>query len=258
MIGTQWMLLENVTIGGIPVTTASRKELTEAFIHDAAAHRQSPRRARLVFDANGHAISNFHTDVVYREAMRSADIIHADGGSIVTASRLLTRSRIRERSATTDMIHDFAAAAQADGLRFFLLGGSEGVNRQCAEILSERYPNLIAGRRNGFFDDQDEQDVIEQINNSGAHIVWVGLGKPKEQIFSSRNSRKFNAVWVVTCGGCFNYITGEYKRAPKWMQIYNMEWIHRMLTRPKQLLWRYVSTTPLAIILMLMKSGTRN
>lgn len=233
MIDTQWMPVEHVIMGGVPVATASRQELTEALLHDAAVRRRSPARARLVFDTNGHAISSFHTDPEYRKAMKTADIIHADGGFIVTASRFLARRRVPERSATTDMIHDLAHVAQAAGLRFYLLGGSEQVNKRCAEILSETYPNLIAGRKNGFFGDHEERAIIQDINASGADIVWVGLGKPKEQIFSVKNRDRLNVTWIVTCGGCFNYITGEYKRAPRWMQRANVEWLHRMLTRPK-------------------------
>jgi exopolysaccharide biosynthesis WecB/TagA/CpsF family protein len=56
---------------------------------------------------------------------------------------------------------------------------------------------------------------------------------------------------IITCGGCYNYITGEYKRAPKWMQDYGFEWLHRMLTQPKKLFWRYLTTNPHAIYCIL-------
>ena len=85
--------------------------------------------------------------------------------------------------------------------------------------MAHTYPGLeIAGRRNGYFKTEDEDEICEQINASGAEIIWVGLGKPAEQAFCVRNRSKLKARWMITCGGCFNFVTGSYPRAPRWMQ----------------------------------------
>ncbi|MFN3806024.1 MAG: WecB/TagA/CpsF family glycosyltransferase [Asticcacaulis sp.] len=219
------------------------------------AWRAQKGPARLIFDSNGHAISLASTDPKFKSLIDSADVVHADGGFVVTASRLFARAPIVERSATTDMIHDLAAESEASGFRFFLLGGTEEVNADCAARLKELYPGLnICGRRNGYFKPDEEAEVIDLINDSNADVVWVGLGKPKEQCFCIDNRKMVNAAWLITCGGCFNYITGHYKRAPRWMQKYNLEWLHRMVTNPKNLFWRYFVTTPHALLLCLLKT----
>lgn len=241
----------NVIIGGVPVAVASRAELTAAMVADCMARRASGGgRSQLVFDANAHGLSLNDTDPAYRAALSQADIVHADGASIVLASRLLTKLPIPERSGTTDMIHDLAAAAARNGLSFYLLGGTEEVNAACAAKLTEIYPALrIAGRRHGYFDASDEEQIAAEIAATRPDVLWVGLGKPTEQQFAARHVDALNAGWIVTCGGCFNYVTGHYKRAPEWMQRTHLEWLHRALTGPRHLVWRYVTTTPHAIML---------
>lgn len=195
------------------------------------------------------------SEPAYRHAMDRADLIHADGGFIVLMSRWLSGSRIKERSATTDLIHDFAEAAEREGLSFYLLGGTEEVNRQCAEALGRLYPGLrIAGRRNGYFD--DDEAVLADIDLADPDILWVGLGKPKEQLFAARHRARLNARWIVTCGGCFNYITGHYRRAPRWMQKLNLEWLYRAFT-DRALFRRYATTSPHAIWLAMTRIDRR-
>ncbi len=113
------------------------------------------------------------------------------------------------------------------------------------------YPDLkIAGHMDGYFPEAQEPEICEQINALGADVLWVGLGKPKEQEFCVRNRDRLKAGWLVTCGGCFNFITGKYSRAPQWMQDVGFEWLHRVVTNPKQLLWRYLTTNPHALFLI--------
>jgi exopolysaccharide biosynthesis WecB/TagA/CpsF family protein len=239
---------DHCRIAGIPIVTASRSALAEAMVRDC----RKGKPPLLVFDANGHALSLRETDAAYRQALDDADIVHADGGFLVTLSKWFTRHPIAERSCTTDLIHDVARKAAADGLSFYLLGGSEEVNAECARRLALLYPGLrIAGRRNGFFSADEEPAVIAGINVAHPDIIWVGLGKPREQIFAAHWRDQVRAGWLVTCGGCFNYITGDYRRAPLWMQHANLEWLHRLATRPRQLFRRYLVTTPHALWLAL-------
>lgn len=237
--------IEHAYIAGNWVATASRQELVAAAVHDAD---QTSREPRIVFDANGHGIALSVWDRSFQELLDQADVIHADGGFLVTLSRFLCGKRISERSPTTDMIHDFARAPSASHLRHFLLGADEFVNANAVQVLQTRYPDLkICGRRNGFFSQEEEAEVIATINEARPDILWVGMGKPREQAFCIRNKHQLNAAWIITAGGCFNYITGDYSRAPEWMQAANMEWLHRMATRPRALAWRYITTSPVAL-----------
>jgi len=231
--------------GDFDIHCISRVELVNLALSDC---RSAAQPARLVFDANGHALSLAKTDSAYRSNIKQADIIHADGAFLVTLSRLFDLPQIPERSATTDMIHDFSSAFSGTPFSFFLLGGEEHVNARCVDILQSTYGGLnIAGRRNGFFTTDEEAAVVEHINETAADILWVGLGKPKEQDFCVRWRDKLRVRWAITCGGCFNFVTGHYTRAPSWIQRANMEWLHRMATNPRKLFWRYLVTTPHAM-----------
>jgi exopolysaccharide biosynthesis WecB/TagA/CpsF family protein len=211
----------------------------------------------LVFAVNGHAIALASTDAQFRRHFEAANLIHADGQPVVLASKLLTSSPIPERSATTDFIHDAAAVAAMESLNFFLLGGSERVNTDCAAALERKYAGLrITGRRNGYFRPEEEAAICEAINSSKADVLWVGLGVPLEYEFCVRNRHRLNAGWIVTCGGCFNFVTGDYARAPRWMQTSGLEWLYRLLREPRRLFWRYVVTNPLALFALLTKTAS--
>lgn len=251
-----WKPICHVNVADQWVAVASRQELVEAAQSDcdfaAKYGRVSPR---LVFDANGQGISLARTSPEFRRDLEQADIIHADGQFIVKISELFCARAIAERSPTTDMIHDFAAMAAAGGYTFYLLGGDEATNAECAHKLIAMYPELkIVGRNNGFFRGR-EQEIIADIRKCAPHFLWVGLGKPYEQQFCVKFREQLDAVWVITCGGCFNFITGHYSRAPGWMQDYGLEWLYRMLKEPRRLGWRYLTTTPHALFVALTKSG---
>ncbi|HEY0301229.1 MAG TPA: WecB/TagA/CpsF family glycosyltransferase [Rhizomicrobium sp.] len=248
-----------VVVGGLKTACVSREHLTSIMVEDCFAARRERGAPKLVFASNGHAIALAATDESFHALFEQADLIHADGQPVVLAARLLTRTPIPERSATTDFIHDAAKAAAAWGLKVFLLGATEEVNARCAEILRFQNPGLkIAGRRDGFFGRDDEAALCEEINRSGADIVFVGLGVPLEYEFCVRNKQRLRAGWVVTCGGCYNFVTGDYSRAPAWMQKYALEWLYRVAREPRRLFWRYAVTNPLALLLIFTQSRSLN
>ncbi|MFC0632473.1 WecB/TagA/CpsF family glycosyltransferase [Brevundimonas balnearis] len=225
-------------------------------LNEAPALRRADAPPRLVFDVNGHAISMAAQDGAFRAALDAADIVHADGGVIVAASRLTGGGGIPDRSATTDVYLDCLLPAAVGRVRMYLLGGRPGVARACAERSALMAPGLdIVGDRHGYFSEDEEAAVVEEINAAAPDVVWVGLGKPKEQAFCLRHRDRLKCGWLVTCGGLFNYVTGDYPRAPRWMQRSGLEWLHRLATNPRHLLWRYATTNPHALWLIATKLG---
>ena len=246
-----------VTVGGLATACLSRDGLARVMLQDCLDARATPdRHPKLVFASNGHAIALAARDEAFRFTFEQADIIHADGQAAVFASRM-TRTPIPERSATTDFIHDAAKIAAQHGLRFFLLGATEEANAEAARILAQTYPGLqIVGRRHGYFGRDDEADICAEINEARADIVWVGLGIPLEQAFCVRNRHRIRAGWLVGAGGCFNYVSGHYKRAPRWMQLTGFEWLHRLWREPRRLFRRYAVTNPHALFLLLTRTSS--
>jgi len=248
-----------VTVGGITTACLSRDGLARMMLQDCLDARENPKRhPKLVFASNGHAIALAARDEAFRFTFEQADIIHADGQAAVFASRM-TATPIPERSATTDFIHDASKIAARHGLRFFLLGATEEANAQAARILAETYPGLqIVGRRHGYFSRDEEEDICDEINLTLPDVIWVGLSVPVEYEFAVRNKTRLSAGWLVTCGGCYNFITGDYARAPRWMQAAGLEWLFRLILEPKRLFWRYAVTNPLAIFLLLTRTSSNS
>jgi exopolysaccharide biosynthesis WecB/TagA/CpsF family protein len=153
------------------------------------------------------------------------------------------------------LIDDIAGMASQSSLSFYLFGGTESVNRKCCEILTSRYPGLkIVGRRNGYYSPKQEDEICDEIRSSGADILWVGLGKPKEQYFCARNRHKIGRGWAISCGGCFNFVVGEYPRAPHWMQGIGLEWLYRTIKNPRKLFLRYAVTNPVGLFLLVFRT----
>lgn len=253
-----WTPIRHVRVADQWVAAASRQDFVDAAHADADyADAHGRVRTRLIFDSNGQGVSMARTDPEFRAALDHADVIHADGQFIVEMSKRYCAEPIPERTPTTDMIHDFAKACEASGRSFYLLGGPEETNAECARLLTQMYPRLkIVGRHHGFFKGREE-DILADIAEKKPDFLWVGLGKPLEQKFCAQYKDRLDAVWTITCGGCFNFITGDYSRAPKWMQDAGLEWVHRMATQPRTLFWRYVTTTPHALAIALRHSDER-
>jgi len=243
--------IKTVNVGGIKTACINRFDLAN-LIGQYATQVKANIKPILIFSANGHSVSEANTDHKYMEIIAEADLVHADGQSIVKFSKWVAGNQgIPERTATTDMIHD--VPNMFDGVvKHYLLGGKKFIVEKSASIMSEKYDRFkVVGTQDGYFSIMDEEAIIENINNSGCQVLWVGLGKPKEQEFCIRNKNKLNVPVIISCGGCYNFITGDYSRAPQWMQDKGIEWVHRVLTRPKQLFWRYLTTNPHAIYCVL-------
>jgi N-acetylglucosaminyldiphosphoundecaprenol N-acetyl-beta-D-mannosaminyltransferase len=247
--------VERVYVGGWPHVRLSRKQFAELMAADCLRARKNGKKIlpKLAFSMNGHALSLTGTDPRFRAAMKAADYIQADGQSIVFASKWLASQSLPERIATTDFFHDAAKVAENLGLRFFLLGASEEVNERAAAEASRLYPRLrIVGRRNGYFAEVEESAICREILSSKADVLWLGVGKPKEQLFCVRNRMRLLGLgWIKTCGGLFDFLGGHNVRAPLWMQRSGLEWLHRLTVDPQRLLWRYAKTNVHALALLL-------
>jgi N-acetylglucosaminyldiphosphoundecaprenol N-acetyl-beta-D-mannosaminyltransferase len=243
----QHELVDTVLIGGFPTIRATRDELAALMVRDCIASRKERSTPpRLVFSSNGQGISLAGTDVTFAATMSQADVIHADGMSVVIASRLLTKRPLPERICTTDFFRHAAPAAVTAGLSFFLLGGSESQNKAACEAIQSQYPELrIAGRHHGFIDEEADDRLCAEIVASRTDVLWVALGKPRQEFWSVRNRHRLAGVgWIKTCGGLFSYLSDEVSRAPVWMQDYGLEWLYRAMQEPTRLTWRYLLTNP--------------
>lgn len=242
-----------VPLATLPITDATIDETAEDFIRRSANGCAPGVRPFYSTSANGQVIALCHQDKEFDAMLRQADQIHADGMSLVIFSRQFCQKPLRERVATTDLVHAVAKRAEETGSRFYFLGGSEEVNRAAVEEMQRLYPRLVfSGRHNGYFSQGRGEEILADIVASRTDILWVGFGIPLEQRFVARNLDRLSGIAVVkTCGGLFDFLAGKNSRAPQWMQDMGLEWLYRAMLEPRRLGKRYLLTNPIAIYSLL-------
>lgn len=254
--GSDWTL-SLVTIGGLPISVIDRAGSAQLMIEAALARRGTATPPLIFTSANGQVLSMCARHSHIRDLFLAADLIHADGMPLVYASRLLCRSPLPERVATTDLFHDVARLAQRRRARFFLLGASDAVVEQAARRVRALYPGLdLAGQCSGYLRRRgDEERIVARINDARPDILWLGLGAPREQEFAQRHRDRLCGVGLIkTLGGLFDFLSGKNSRAPQWMQSACLEWAYRTCREPRRLGGRYLMTNPHAALLLLTRT----
>ena len=248
--------IARVTIGGLPITALDRAR-TARMMCEAARQRPRGRRPLYLTSANGEVLARCYRDAAMAKLFLAADQIAADGQPMVIASRHLCATALPERVATTDLFHDVARLAQAEGLSFYMLGATEDENARAVAAVRALYPNLeIAGHCHGYLTGGLLDDKIAEINALRPDILWLAMGVPHEQRFMAEHGEKLTGVGVVkTSGGLFNFLSGRNRRAPAWMQAAGLEWLWRIGQEPTRLFGRYFVTNPIAILAMVRASA---
>lgn len=244
-----------IILGGLPITVMDRDEAANYILTSAATR---PRRTRPLYltSANGEVLAQCHLNPDIKTLFTEADQILADGQPMVIASRFVCKQPLPERVATTDLFHDVAQRAQRTGQTFYFFGATEAENARAVAAVQDAYPKLkIAGRCHGFLKYEALDAKLDEINDIGPDVLWLAMGIPREQQFMAEHGHKLNNVGVVkTSGGLFNFLSGSNSRAPRLMQAIGLEWVWRLILEPRRLLWRYLSTNPMALMLMLTRS----
>jgi N-acetylglucosaminyldiphosphoundecaprenol N-acetyl-beta-D-mannosaminyltransferase len=249
-----------IPLGGLPIAVINCDESARLMIDSALARRGSEQPPLIVTSANGQVISMCARDQDLLALFVATDLIHADGMPLVMASRWQCDTPLPERVATTDLFHDVAREAQSRGASFYFLGGTPGTIDQTVQAVRKRYPRLtICGYRHGYFGDNECQRVVDEINNAKPDVLWIGMGVPREQVFSLRHRHQLTRVGIIkTSGGLFDFLSGKNPRAPMWMQRAGLEWLFRLALEPRRLFRRYLLTNPHALYLLVAKPNERH
>ena len=175
-----------------------------------------------------------------RTAISKADMVTADGMSVVWASRLLGRS-LKERVTGIDLFERLIGVAASQGASVYFLGAQpESVSGVVERFVSE-YPHLrVAGYRDGYFTPSEEADVAAEINKSCADLLFVALGSPKQELWIYTFIQRTGVRFALGVGGAFDHLSGRVRRAPKWMQNAGLEWLYRLTLEPARLWRRYL------------------
>ena len=210
---------------------AETLDVVEGFIHAGTPHQHVVVNVDKIVKAN--------RDPALRQIINDCDLINADGMPVVWASRLLGKP-LKERVTGVDLFEALMAQAALKGWRVYLLGAREEVVSGVARLYPARYPGLtIAGYRNGYWKPEEEAQVVEQIAEARADILFVAISSPKKEAFLARHQAAMKIPFAMGVGGTFDVAVGLVKRAPVWMQKAGLEWFYRFLQEPRRMFRRY-------------------
>ena len=170
-----------------------------------------------------------------KKILLSADLGTPDGVGIVLSSRL-RGGKIRERVTGIDLMLDLMPMLVAGGYSIYLYGAAEGVAEEAAENLRQRFPGLkIAGTHHGYVKPEEEREVARKIAASGADLLFVGTGSPRQEMFAAKYGAETGAKVLMVVGGSFDVISGRLQRAPLLFQKMGLEWLYRFYQQPRRL-----------------------
>jgi len=195
-----------------------------------------------------HGIMTGYLDSEHKHRLNSFDMILPDGQPVKWAIEWLHGIDLPNRVYGPMLMIETCAEAERLAFPIFLYGSTEEVLRKLSIRLRQKFPSLqIAGTMGSRFrrlSTQEKGDVISYIRNSGARVVFVGLGCPRQEIWAYE-FRNALSLPVVTVGGAFSVHAGVSSQAPKWMQNRGLEWVFRLVAEPGRLWKRYLLLNPL-------------
>jgi len=224
-------VLKRIDVLGVPVDALDRRqalEVVESYLEGETA--------KAVLAVNPEKVIRAHKDPSLLRQLQDAGLLLPDGIGVVVAARILGLGRMR-RLPGAEFMPDLCALACKRGHGVFLFGAAPDVNARTAEILAERYPGLsIAGREHGYLPEAEMPALIDRINRSGARILFVALGSPRQETWIAQYLPSLNVGICQGVGGTFDVISGRVRRAPAIFRKANLEWFYRLMSQPKRLL----------------------
>lgn len=198
------------------------------------------RQGGRMFYANAHTMVTAAANKRLEGALAQTDLLMADGSGVRWGSKL-RGTPIEHNLNGTDLVPALCKAGAAKGLSIFLLGADPGIAEQAAFNLKDKYPGLvIAGTRNGYFANDQIDEVLEEIREAQPHLLLVAMGVPRQELWIDKHSDKLPNIACMGVGGLFDFMAERVPRAPMLMRKIGFEWLWRLLLEPKRLWKRYI------------------
>ncbi|MGF1601104.1 MAG: WecB/TagA/CpsF family glycosyltransferase [Thermosynechococcaceae cyanobacterium] len=240
--------LPTLSIIGSPITAQPFKEQMRAIMVWA-----KERRSKSVCVANTHMLIEAYRNPDFSSVLQNADMVTPDGMPLVWMMKTMGALQ-QDRVAGMDIFTALCQAAPREQVSIFLLGSQSDILGRMQTRLQREFPNLdIAGVEPLPFRPMtpaEDSALIERVNASGAGIVFLALGCPKQEAWIDVHRDKIQAV-MIGLGGVFPVYAGLQKRAPGWVRASGFEWLYRLIQEPTRLWKRYGSTIPAFVWLAL-------
>lgn len=190
--------------------------------------------AKMIFTPNPEIIIAASKDEYFKKILNSADICTPDGIGVVYASKII-KNPVKERVPGFELSNKIMEYASKVQKSVFFFGSKPGVAEKAKAAAEKMYPGLlVSGTHDGYFKPEDEEDIIRQINESGAEILFVCLGAPKQEKWIYENRDSLNVKLCLGVGGTLDVLSGDAKRAPKLFLKLNLEWLYRIASNPSR------------------------
>ncbi len=244
-----------VRIGVVPVCGIRLAELLQAF--DEVIERKETSYACF---CGAHLCVCAARDSRVRQVLEEATFCLPDGVGATWGARLLGE-RLPERLAGPSVMLQVCQHGLARGYRHFFYGGAEGIPERLSQRLLERFPGLqVVGTYSPPFREltpEEDEEAVHMINSCDPDIVWVGLGAPKQEIWTSNHLGRLSAPLILPVGAAFDFHSGNRKWAPSWVRKMGFEWLYRMFTGGRQVFLRYARNQPVFIAIILKQAVLR-
>lgn len=229
-----------IPLGGFAIQSTTSAELSLQ-LQEQMKHQQTA-----LFFANTNFIVKCQP--LKQDLINSNTIIVNDGVGIDIATLLIHNKKFRENLNGTDFIPLFLKNLGSEA-KVFLFGAKPGIAMRAAQFLQQQLNIQVVGYRNGYEEGRDTQQLIDDINSSGANVVLVAMGNPYQEQWIIQNRQQLQARTLIGVGALFDFLAGDKPRAPRLVQRLRLEWFYRLCLEPGRLLRRY--TIDIAVFLQL-------
>jgi N-acetylglucosaminyldiphosphoundecaprenol N-acetyl-beta-D-mannosaminyltransferase len=200
-------------------------------------------RSHYVAFCNVHMVMEAYNNAYFHGALASADLVLPDGMPLIWVGRRYG-FQLHRRVYGPDFFLEFCQTTAAKGYRHFLFGGHPGVPEMVATRLTRGCPGIqIAGTCSPPFGQPtraEHSEMIARINDSGADVLWVALGCPKQELWMYENRDRLNVSVIAGVGQAFDLCAGRVRQAPRWTRDNGLEWAFRLISNPRRLWRRYL------------------
>ena len=239
-----------VDLFGVNVTPTNYTEATNV-IMDAACRGASG----LVSCYSTHSLIEASRGDDFRRAANVFDMITPDGQPVRWALNILHQAGLDDRVYGPELTLRICKSAAEHGVSIYLYGSSAEVIAALRENLSRMFPDLkIVGAESPPYrqlTEAEDADTVHRINESGAGILFIGLGCPKQDFFAFEHRNRLKLVQVCV-GAAFDFHSGNKKMAPGWMQRHALEWLYRLIHEPRRLCGRYLLTNSIFLLMLFL------
>lgn len=203
---------------------------------------EGPRKPHTVITANSGILCMMRRDPELRQACSRGDLVLADGMSVVWSSRL-AKAPLPERVTGVDLMSRLLAEGARRGLSAYFLGARPEAVGKLVERCARDFAGLrVAGYRDGYFKPADHAAIVDDIRARAPHLLFVGMPSPFKEVWCEQNRERLDVPVIMGVGGSFDVLSGQLKRAPRWLQQMGMEWSWRLLLEPRKMWKRYLTT----------------